>query len=582
MKSGVFRPVDIAILLVVGASGLLGLLAYSDADLVAWSSFLVLPFLLLFPAPTVALYSGLFAIGYFLFFRWNRLGAAVIAFGLVVVVTIGVPALINRRLAAEQVALSAGDRSAPPVAPGRVFAILRSGKWGGVAATTSCDELCRALLFSGRSSAVVMASSARIEDPTPAATRWTIERGAAPCVSPFGSDDDRPFFRSVDLGDGDIRDHGLVGECLRGRPASLAEADLILAVAEYRDGAKDDRRTPALSRPVGGTQLTVWRRAADGSRHLVSRRSWPESTKLPVPFYFSLAGSPNSGAYWVWSRSGLRPYPSPIRAVIDLNNMSVPRVTPALVRAAIDRWLDHPGLAGNDLGQRFTSAAINLMAPGQSEAGDAVRIARMIRDPRVPPGLVRRAVAALPGRTSAFRDALLERIAAAPDSADALHYWNYDLDDFPPGAFADAGPALLKLVADPQRRAHLPNAIVRLADGGPAAADSLFALLEAPPAMVHFNDALLSEDHASRDAALEGLCRLGRTIPPAYRRVEAALDEQRETVNGRVIAPSSNWAAVHIRLGRPIGSIAPPNDATADSFWRNVHQLVASADCSAR
>src|SRR6188768_1263928 len=145
------NPIDLAALAGWCCIGVLGLIGLFAPDAVAFSSYLVLPFLILFPAPTLLVYATLFAVPYLAAARRNRwIGAG---FGLTVVLSFGflLPPLVNKEIAAEERGAKRLDRQVPqPLVARGIIGVVRTHTDGKrESADVPCDKLCLTLLYSG-------------------------------------------------------------------------------------------------------------------------------------------------------------------------------------------------------------------------------------------------------------------------------------------------------------------------------------------------------------------------------------------------------------------------------------------------
>jgi hypothetical protein len=165
---------EMAFVPLLGLVLLLAAIALANPDLVAWGALLVIPFLLLFPAPTAALYLLSFALGYVALRRLGMI-AGVVA-GLAVVVGIGmlVPTFWNAHVGSQEKALTALDR---PLERALAKLGLVTIIDHGANKQADCGPLCFTLLYSGAATEVTIKNGA--QDPN--GVTWTRIRQPDPC-----------------------------------------------------------------------------------------------------------------------------------------------------------------------------------------------------------------------------------------------------------------------------------------------------------------------------------------------------------------------------------------------------------------
>lgn len=581
MRSFPLTRSDIVVLCISACLAIVGIFALSAPDLVAFSTLLVIPFLILFPAPTAFFYTMLFALAYFTVGRWNRLVGAGCGLLLLPVVAIGVPRWINERVAAEDRTALGSDRALPqPLTPHGVIGIVKSGgEHDRAHMANNCDKLCLTVLYTGNAGGVIMASSMDAGGAQGTALLWKIARRDRPCVlvAPDSSDD--TLWRELPNVWDKMRELALIGECAVSSPARLADADLVIEHEVLGKGINGYRENLTLYPELSGTRMSLWRFARAPRAGLLARQTWLVPRRLADFLHFTIAGSPNSGAYWEWAGITEEGVSMPrLGNFLTFNADAIEGVTPEDLRGVLDAWLDHPEWDDPELLSRLYMAVLPLMSGDTLKPGDLDRYKRLIRDSRTSHGIEDRAREAFPGEVSQLRDVIFERIATLSPVSDDNFAYDNELGDFPAGTFAQPTPLMLSLLRDRERRSRLPHLITRLADGGPDAAPVLFALLDG-----YFTDSSIPDaarygagPHGGTAlAAIEGLCRLGPAIPPAYQRIEKAVDRDRN----RYEIDDTRWAVIRVRLGHPIEMIEPP--ANAPPGWlENVRKDVAEARCS--
>lgn len=492
-----------------------------------------------------------------------------------------VPLWVNPRVEAQDRAALRDDIA--PLLPMKATSVTGLVLSGGRSKfdKATCDELCLILLYSGQAEAVVTAPSLNAQPRE--ALRWTLEKRGTPCLLPrTGYGGDR-WSRLPQVRD-TMHDRALLGECLVSRPGRLRDAGLVIGheiIGGGRGGTPDLVAYPELS----GGRISLWRFDDIGRATLLVRETWREPRRLTPFLHKTHNGSVNSPG-WVLAR-----LPEPNKAAFSTPEFAIGRfltldlarlrpAAPGELRRVLDDWLDHPerldALTAIELEGRF-----GRIVRKEAEPADVARLERLIRDEDLYATFVDIALDVFPEEMPRFRDALLARFARTPPEVNE----NYSIDDalaeFPIGAFADRSPLILSLLADRERAVHLDNLIMRLADGGPAAAPLLFHLFEAnleedrdgpPPA----SDVDRPNNRITK-SALRGLCRLGPAISPSYRRIEAAAT--RDPLVGRWLMESQEGAVTRVRLGRPIETIEPAGDEPK-AWMRNVRALVAQQKCN--
>lgn len=554
MPSASVRNADKRVLLVTACVVATGLFAAFVPDAVAFSSFLVIPFLILFPAPTAALYLALFTTSYFVVGRRKRILGAAFGIGLVAAVCAGLPQLINLQIARDRRDLLATDRPpARPVAPKGLVGIVTGRPGGG-----GCSRFCLALLYSG--SAAGVAEARTLDDFTQGRRRliWRLQHQEQPCPLPEASEDEgTSWIRSPDQRA--MAGRALAGDCVVAHAGRLDSSTLIFQHERL---------------PRGAERTTLWRMAAGGRPALLARKTLGAPQRLFVPLFLSLEGSPVSGAHWAWTR---RAEPDGPRASVEdfiaLDSSLIRGATPDRLRAALDNWLDRPDIRDPRIEAQLYAAVLPLMRGATREPDDFARYLRLLADPRRGAEDFGYAMTAFPERAPELGELALTRaLSLTPGSSD-FHRLNALIEDFPPGTFAHRSTAMLSMIGRPEH-ARMPALIARLADSGPKAAPMLLQLLRTgtPGPSGGFGQA----DSDTARAALTGLCRLGPAIPPAYKSVEREVLSNEEL--SEYLAHTAWWAAVRVRLGRPPATIEPPAKA-GPGWFDEYRRRVERPDC---
>jgi hypothetical protein len=532
-----------------------GLLALLVPDAVAFSSFVVIPFLILFPAPTVAFYLLLFTTSYFVIGRRKRILGVAFGLGLVAAVCFGLPGLINRQIARDRHDLLASDRPpARPVAPRGVVGIVTARPPGG----SGCGAICQALLYSGSAAGV---AEGRTLDDFRQGRRliWRIQRRDQPCPLPEASVDEeigwsRSASRSVMAG------RALTGDCVVAYAGRLDAATLVIQ-REKLSGLAE--------------RATLWRLAADGRPILLARKTWRAPRPFVVPLFLTLEGNPNSGAYWTWARaSGPAGLPPRIEDFIAFDAGQVEAARPERLRGALDAWLDRPEIRDAGIEAQLDLAVLPLMRGATREPDDFARYLRLIADPRSGIEDIGYAMGAFPERAAELGELALTRAASLEPGSDDFHRMNALIEDFPPGTFAHPSPAMLSMIRRPEPHRRMPNLVARLADAGPAAAPMLLHLLRAG---TRGEPGRHGADSGTARAALVGLCRLGPAIPPVYELVEREVLSNEDL--SEYLTDTAWWAAVRVRLGRPPATITPAPGA-GQGWVDDYRRRVERPDCA--
>jgi hypothetical protein len=555
MRSASVRNADKRLLLVTACVVAIGLFALSVPDGVAFSSFFVIPFLILFPAPTAAFYLALFTASYFVVGRRRRILGAAFGLALVAVVAAGLPKLINLQIARDRREMLAADRPpARPVVPRGIVGIVTErprGDGGG------CSRLCLALLYSG--SAAGVAEGRTLDEFTLGSRRviWALRSRGQPCPLPeAGEDDGMRFNRYPDRRT--MAGRALAGDCVIAHSGRLDSSTLIFQHEKLPDRAE---------------RTTLWRLEAGGRPIILARNTLGAPRRLFVPLFLSLEGSPVSGAHWTWARKA---EPGAGRASVEdfiaLDSSLIRAATPDRLRASLDSWLDRPDIRDPRIDNQIYAAVLPLMRGETREPGDFARYLRLLADPRRGVEDFEYAMTAFPERAPELGELALRRaLSLTPGSSD-FHRLNALIEDFPPGTFAHPSASMLAMIRRPEH-ARMSSLIARLADAGPSAAPMLLQLLRSgTPALSGSSQA----DTDTARAALTGLCRLGPAIPPAYEAVEREV-QSNEDLN-EYLAHTAWWAAVRVRLGRPPSTIEPPPKA-GQGWLDDYRRRVEKPDC---
>lgn len=554
MGAATLRKRDKQILLVTGLYLVAALIAASSPDAVAFSSFLVIPFLILYPAPTLFFYLMLFTTSYFLAGRRSRKVGTIVGLVLVAAAAVGLPALVNLRIGQERRDLLNSDIPlAHPVSP-PAFVGLVSATGSG----RGCGEICLTLLYSGSAAGVAEAATVEeLEGPGPV-LMWRIERRDHSCSLPKnkgdeGIDWDRPST-------GNAYGRALLGECVVASRARLGPGSLILAHEKLAGLAE---------------RMSLWRVTADGRAAPLARKTWNAPKPLFVPLFLSIEGSPNSGAYWTFTRAPHPPAkPGRLDEFVAADALVVPAANPAALRAALDAWLDRPGLQDPAIERELKVAVLNLMTGSTREPEDFGRYVKLIAGPRLDLEVVMRAIDAFPERAVEISDVALARVASLPPDSGDIYWMNFTIDRFPAGTFAHPTAGMLAVLRSPERRRRMPRLVARLAEGGAEAGPMLLDL---------FRRAVDGEGNGGEPdintvrATLDGLCRLGPKAAPAYRMVEEGVRSHPRL--NEAFGQTAWWAAVRVRLGRPAETIAPPPGAW-EGWPVEYHERLEKVHCS--
>lgn len=522
--------------------------------MVAFSSFLPPLFLILFPAPTAAAYAILFAVAYFILRRRSRWLGVACGLGLIAGVGLGVPHLINKQVTADRKDLLKADRPPTrPVAPGTIVGIVSAGRGGG------CGEICLALLYSGSAAGVIEAANLSQFGPGGRPLIWRIERRSQPCALPVQSDEPIRWGRTLTRER--LAGHALLGKCVGSHRGPLADGSWVLEQEKL---------------PGSAERMSLWRFQAGGRQALVARQTQGAPRQLVAPLSLSIGGSPNSGAYWTWTRvREARSRPAEFEDFITFDPSGYVEPKPEALRAALDAWLARPDIRDEGIARLLDASVLPLMSGDTREDADFARYLKLIKDPRRDAVTdMRMAQASFPERALELSAVALSHAAQLPPFSDMLYRMDDVFESFPPGTFAQTPPLMLSMIRSSERRRRMPSLVARLADAGPPGARLLLALFRST--LEAGTDGKEIDVDTVR-ATLDGLCRLGPAIPPAFEIVEREVRENKDLESS--FRNTAWWAAVRVRLGRPPLSIRPPRNVQ-QSWVDEYNRRVERADCS--
>jgi hypothetical protein len=568
MRTKDLNCLDVLVLVLPAIVGPLAIIALALPDLVAWGAFLVLPFLILFPAPTLALYVVPFSLFYFAIRRWNSFLAALGGGLATVALTVGVPVAWNQRITAAEQDEFVADQ--PPRHPAQLAGSVTIFDKDSIG-RNACGQLCTALLYGGKVREVTVVTRDRSGPPA----TFALQTRDAPCRIEAVDDVDASVERFLRL---DVAaERALAGDCIvrrRAQPATDRWIVQLKHLPKYERRKREDSAAPARI-------AILYQRAGEPPR-LVSRQTASQSRRLSVPLYVDLGGSPNSGARWQLGTPGPHAVTTlrPVRDFIDPASLEVRPPSPERLREALDGWLDQAELPGDQLADALMFAVLKDMK-AHPQPGDPERLDRIVRDARSKGVHLLAALRAYPDRSDGLRGIALAHLAELPPGP-GLEDYAWALAKLPEGAFAMQWKELADLARNRDRRPWLSPIIPRLADGGRASAETLFFLLDDGvdnPIQYNTGSGAIIVDHGASEAAAAGLCILGPAIAPAFDRVIRLRESPLERRQGKLVAPSQQWAVWQIRLGRPRDTIAPPAGAPRD-WWRWVDERVAKADCT--
>jgi hypothetical protein len=375
----------LSLYLVLAGVGGIALLA---PDVVAWGSFLVIPFLVLFPAATLLIYASVACFAWFVIGpdrpTARLLGVAVS----VALVGFGIPALLNAMVDQEERALRANDLM--PVVPfrpdGAIAFVQEPGRFSSPRLQdNSCNLQCRAILLSGSAPAVIMAQSMPGTVEISAPQKWTVQQQDYQCVPPKSYRQSIAGLSITDSLEGRIKDRLLIGECPMGSPALLSGASLIVQQTYPPANYSWTWRYFGPVPPEWDERIIVWRQTADGKLHRVAQQTIVRPRRFNSFFYLDLGGSPNSGAHWELARvsASLANGGPRLDQLINLKMTNVRQLTPGQTRGALDRWLarrDYHAPFGSD---RIVNRYFRMLRDNEVQPDDLNRVIRLIYDPRI-------------------------------------------------------------------------------------------------------------------------------------------------------------------------------------------------------
>lgn len=574
-----FNKLDLLVGGLFSVIAILALIAFRAPDAVAFSSVLVVPFLLLYPAPTAFLYAFPFTLAWFALARVHRLLGAVLGLAAMWGVGNALPNWMNARIDAEdQGALPPNIAiSAPIPAEGTIALVQEHDRdFTDVDMALGCTFLCRQVLYSGSAPSVIVARQPR-SGLKPRAYRWRIEQQGRPCELPRSARD-HLFVQKAPI-DSEMRfeARALTGECLTGAPANVSDADIV--IEQRWIGAPPWEHKPGLSLtpPLTGNQIRLTRRLLSGKTETVGQQTTAEPRKLATPLRLTIAGSPNSGAYWEWLRVPKQKAdsPTPIDLWLSLETASLAGADAELLRGAIDHWLADPELSSRRIREDLQDQYFRMIEKQGDPAKDVGRVRAIMRDPRTEDvGFLWMVTAKFPDRAPQFRDEILDRIAALPHDDQRVSAFDRALDGMPSSLFSPTPPKLVALLQNPQRWRRMPNGIVRLGDAGPASAPLIFRIA---------GDGL-SEDSNTALAAISALCKFAPQIAPSYQRLERVVANHPQA--SRQLKNRGFWliAVTRVRLGRPAAEVdvALPSNVSMPRWRENLRRDAAIGNCDIR
>ncbi len=569
----------IASLLVI--IGLIALLAYRSPDMVAFSSFLALPYLILYPAPSVVIYAGAFGLLWFTVGRLHGLLGCCAGLAAMWVIGYGIPQFVNSRIEQENVAALQPDLSpSQPLDPGPVITLVEPFKdpAASILKPNSCRSLCQALLYSGSVRAVVMAEPAEPRSKRPTPKLWTIEQSDRPCPIPRSADEwlngwkgPAEMFRFIDA-------RAVAGECLVDRPTALPVVGLTLEYQRVGTWPGDEKSSLTLFTPLSGDR-TIMTRRTPGELRVEARLSTIAPRKLQIPLHFSIAGSPNSGAYWEWSRE-IRKVDGNLDKWLTTKIADVTGPTPTALRTAVDRWLSQPEVGIQQTDRDLQDHYFRMVDKVGDIREDLPRVEAILRDPRTERiSFLWMVLRKFPQSAKSLLDIVLDRMAALPADDKRNSGFAGSFDSFPASLFNDLNPKLVDLLQQPARRKHMEQGILRLGDAGP----------EAAPILIKILDQSLAEHPGdiTREsiAAISAICKIAPSIAPAYEPIERLVSRDRGAQE-RLIRGFGSWlwGVTRVRLGRSPANIGNPVAAGTirPQSERNLREDAAEGQCDMR
>ena len=574
-----FNKLDLFVGGLFSVIAILALIAFRAPDAVAFSSVLVIPYLLLYSAPTAFIYAFPFTLAWFALARVHRLLGA--ALGLIATwgVSNALPSWMNARIDTEdQMALLPNIEISAPIPVAGTIALVQEHDrdFTDVDIALACSFLCRQILYSGSAPSVIVA-----RQPTSGlkarAYRWRIEQLGRPCELPRSARDHLFVQKAPIDSEWRVEGRALTGECLTGASANVSDADMMIEQRWIGAPPWEDEPGLSLNPPLTGNQIRLSRRLPSGKTETVARQTTAERRKLATPLQLTIAGSPNSGAYWEWLRVPTRKTdsPTPIDLWLSLETARLAGADAELLRGAIDRWLADPKLPSRRIWEDLQNQYFRMIEKQGDAAKDVGRVQAIMRDSRTEDvGFLWMVTAKFPDHAPQFLDEILDRIAALPHDDQRVSAFDRALNGIPSSLFSPTPPKLVALLENSQRRHRMPNGIVRLSDGGPASAPLLFRIAR---------DAV-DEDSNTALATISALCKLGPQIAPSYQRLERVVANNSGT--SRQLQNRGFWliAVTRIRLGRPTAEVdvTLPSNVSMPRWRENLRRDAAEGNCDVR
>jgi len=577
---------DRAILALIVFIAALALIALMAPDLIAFSSFLVIPFLILYPAPSIFIYATAFGIAWFTIGRRNRFIGALVGLAAMAAIGIGVPQWINSAIDRENARYAEPDlRPAASTNPAPLLVIVEptDDPTSDILEGNNCRFLCRALLYSGSVEAVVMADPATPKHARPSPRVWRLVQRNRPCSNPRSAREYLTGWTGPPELDPIIEARSVTGECLMGEPVNLPTTALTLEHRWIGEGLRHDRKHRwALIPPLQGERVTLTRRSAAGQVRVEARWGSFTPRRLEVPLRVTIAGSPNSGAYWEWRRQlpqseGRQP---DLSTWLSLKISDIAGPSPSRLRMAIDEWLKHPERGPEPTDHVLQDHYFRMIEKSGESAEDLPRVEAILGDQRTDQiNFIWMILGKFPMSSERLLGVIIDRIAALPPDDPRNSAFAGSLSSFPSSAFAKINPTLVNLLQDDDRRPRLEAAILRLGDAGPAAAPILFKIVD--------EDVSENPDRFERTtlAAISALCKIGPEIAPAYGRLEHSL-ARNPVARDRLTHSYGSWfwAVARIRLGRPLATIENPvpKDTVISRWEERLQRDVTEGNCDIR
>ena len=489
----------------------------ADHDTAYMLAILILPLLIVFLAPQMAVYGTVALALNLVLARFRVRNRLIITF--VALPALGVAAAIlanngDRGIVAAQ---TRDDfQSAPGVAPSVVALLLPGDAREKNGDPSFCGEYCLRLLYTGEANTVLVGTPAASVDMTAIPMRaFFIDKGksCAPTGMSFGAGSDEPGFSALSPIPQTVRTRSAAGECLASRPAKLAEADIAIVERTVTNETTHDNQMRIQRLEVYRRGPNTWTPAA--------RRTYVDFQPLMTPMLFWAAPGQRFGLVRGFHDNGHKPLERMafLRDVAGLKLANPATASPDAARSVVERSLasaadgDTSAVYAhvNQVGESEVSSYLQSLAARDATADDIRLVQRIVSDPNRPDDDLRylaMAVRKMGAQAAPLTPVFVKEMAHddAQRQAARIYFFSDAFVSLPQDVQAPYYPNLAEMAQDPTRYHSAWQAITHLAYA-PAA--------QALPVFVQLAQATGPYSYDTRRIGEVGLCLMGPAAMPA-------------------------------------------------------------------